>query len=437
MTTMRCALLLAWCLAVHAAEPDPDAVIKRATETVVASAARIPSYTCVETIAREYYWPAAATLPRSCPVLMRERQHPTPDLVLRRAATDRLRLEVAMTRKGEIFSWVGASRFDDRPIERIVDGPIMSGAFAGFLSVIFKQDVRKFNFEGSRELEGRNLMEYSFQVAAEDSSYRVRIAGSRVKSGYSGTVLVDANTGDVVRLTVNTDGLPPAANACEISMNLDLNQVKIGDGEFLLPARGQERYVMPTGDEVENTTTFAACREYLGESSVSFTAPQPGAGSSGQKIAAAPVRVPGGQQFTLELTAPIASLTAAAGDAFSGRLVTPLRDEKRRTLARAGSLVEGHLLRVERRHLAPASTVVVFRPESVEIAGSPVRLAAVRDWSRELAARRKGKARVEIQLPFSTEDNAGVFQFDGDEPVVPRAYRSAWRTVDAIASPDR
>jgi hypothetical protein len=434
MTMMRCSLLLAWCLAVQAAELDPDAVIKLATERVVASAAQ--SYTCVETIVREYYWPMASTLPRSCPVLVQERQHPHPDLVLRHAVTDRLHLEVAMTGKGEIFSWVGAPRFDDAPLHHIVDGPIMTGAFAGFLSVVFKQDVKNFNFERSRELEGRSLMEYSFRVAAENSSYRVMIPGSSVKSGYSGTVLVDAGTGEVAHLTVNTDELPPAANACEISMNLDLNQVKIGDGEFLLPARGQQRYVLTTGEEVEITTAFAACREYLGESSVSFTAPQPGARGSPQKTAVAPVRVPGGQQFTLELTAPIASLTAAAGDEFSGRLVTPLRDEKRRTLARAGSLVEGHLLRVERRHLAPASTVVVFRPESVEIAGSPVHLAAVRDWSRELVTRRKAKVHVEIQLPLPTENNAGVFRFDGAEAVVPRGYRSAWRTVDLIASPD-
>ena len=73
---MRCAVLLAWCLSIRAADRSPDEVIKRVTERVVASAARIPSYTCVETIVREYYRPMASTLPRSCPVLMQERQHP-------------------------------------------------------------------------------------------------------------------------------------------------------------------------------------------------------------------------------------------------------------------------------------------------------------------------------------------------------------------------
>ena len=50
VTTMRCAVLLAWCLSIRAADRSPDEVIKRVTERVVASAAHIPSYTCVETI---------------------------------------------------------------------------------------------------------------------------------------------------------------------------------------------------------------------------------------------------------------------------------------------------------------------------------------------------------------------------------------------------
>ena len=121
---MRCAVLLAWCLSVRAAERNPDEIIKQATESVVSSAARIPSYTCVETIVREYYRPMVATLPRSCPVLMKQRQHPTPDLALHLAMTDRLRLDVTMTGRGEIFSWVGASRFDDRSISQLAaDSP--------------------------------------------------------------------------------------------------------------------------------------------------------------------------------------------------------------------------------------------------------------------------------------------------------------------------
>lgn len=420
---------MAWCLSVRAAERNPDEIIKRVTEQVVASAARIPSYTCVETIVREYYRPTAAILPRACPVLIEQRQHPTPDIALQLAMTDRLRLDVTMTGRGEIFSWVGASRFDDRSIFQMVGGPMVTGAFGGFLSVIFKQDVHKFTFERGTEVEGgRRLMEYSFEVSRENSSYRVEIPGSSVKTGYNGTVLADAVTGDVIGLTVKTRELPAVANACEISTNLVLHMVKIGDSEFLLPAQARQRYVINTAEETQNTTTFASCREYVGESRVSFNAPKSGTRGFGPSAPAA-VRVPAEQRFTVELTAPIASLAAAAGDAFSGRLLTPLRDERRRTLARTGSLVEGRILRVERHHVAPAFTVVALKLERVEIGGSMVLLTAVRDWSRELY-RRTGKAHVQIPLPLPSEKNAAVFRFAGDQAVVPRGYRSDWRTLE-------
>jgi hypothetical protein len=434
---MRCAVLLVWCLGVRAAERNPDEVMKQVTDRVLASAARIPSYTCVENVTREYYWPTASTRPRACPVLMQLRRHPTPDMVLRLAVSDRLRLDVTLTGTREIFSWVGASRFDDASIDHVVrNGPMGTGAFGGFLSVIFKQDVKRFSFVRQTKMDGRILMEYSFQVAKENSGYKVKVPDSWVYSGYRGTLLVDPETGDVVRLTVNTSELPAATGCCEISMDLDLKMAKIGDSQVLLPSRATQRYLLTTGEETENTITFAGCREYRGESTVRFTAPEPGepdAGISRQSAPAAAFRVPAEQRFTLELTTPIASVTAAAGDVFSGKLATPLRDERRGTLARAGSLVEGRLLRVERHHLAPAFTVLVLKLESVEIAGSKVPLAAVRDGSQEPAVRQRGKQRPQIPLPLQSEKDAGAFRFAGDRAVVSKGFRSEWRTVDAAA----
>lgn len=430
MRTMRCALLLGLCLALRAAEPDPDEVIKRVTERVAATTARIPNYTCVESVVRDFYWPAASIPPQACTVIMEERQHPVPDLSLRLAVKDRSRLDVTMTRTGEIFSWAGARRFSDTRLDQMVDGPITSGVFGGFLSIVFNQDVRQFTFKGNTEADGRTLMEYSFKVAPEHSSYKVNYSGLSVKSGYSGTVLVDPVTDDVVRLTVKSNALPEA-NTCEISTDLDLTRVKIGDSEFLLPRQARQRYVTTTAEEVENETSLAQCREYSGTSTVSFGAPEPRTGTS-LHTGAAPTRVPANQRFTFELTAPIASLTAAAGDAFSGRLLTPLRDARRKKMAPAGSLVEGRLLRVERHLLDPAFTIIVLKVQRIEVADSEFELTAVRDRSREVAAkRRKGKVQVDIPLPLPSEKNAGVFRFEGDEVVVRRGFKSDWRTVDA------
>jgi hypothetical protein len=65
--------------------------------------------------------------------------------------TDRLRLDVTITHRGEIYSWVGASKFEDGSIDEIVkQGPFGTGSFGALLAVIFEQDPRRF---GSRSTQ--------------------------------------------------------------------------------------------------------------------------------------------------------------------------------------------------------------------------------------------------------------------------------------------
>lgn len=127
---MRYALIFTWAVGIAVgAEYDPTEVLRRATGRVLSSAKEIPNYTCVETVSRDYLVPAAASLPRACSVLLEQRQFPTPDLVLWLFSTDRLRLDVTMTRKGEIYSWSGASRFDDASVDHVVrSGPFGTGS---------------------------------------------------------------------------------------------------------------------------------------------------------------------------------------------------------------------------------------------------------------------------------------------------------------------
>jgi hypothetical protein len=84
-------------------------------------------------------------------------------MVLVLAARDRLRLEVAISPRGEINAWPGAKRFSDSGIETVVPtGPIGTGAFGAFLDVIF-QDVARFGMAGNSILDGRRVFAYTFE----------------------------------------------------------------------------------------------------------------------------------------------------------------------------------------------------------------------------------------------------------------------------------
>ena len=422
--------------AAQGADHDPIQVLRRVTAKVRQTGSRLPNFTCVETVDRNYFHPGAAELQRSCYVILEQRNHPTLDLVLHPYSSDRLRLDVALVKRGEIFSWAGASQFDEDGIDHLVrEGPMGTGAFAGFLIVIFTADVKMFTYAREVVVDGRDLMEYSFRVSRENSHYRVRVRTSWDFTGYSGSFQVDPETDEVVHLMVQTDELPAASGMCMTTSYLDYATVPIGSSQFLLPTRVRQHWVDPFGKETDNTTTFSACREYKGESTLIFSE-DPATLSAAPPASTPPPRpsvdplpdVAAGLRLKLELTSPIDTDTAAAGDKFSARLIEPLKDAHSTMVADKGTVVEGRLLRVE-NFRNPPHLIVVLRPSRLLIKGTLYRLACVRDWEREMQENRRKNKGVEIQLPLRGEERSGVFRFEGSHVVLPKGFRSEWRTV--------
>lgn len=394
---------------------DPQGVLARVSAKLAAAEQRIPNFTCVKTVTRDYY-KSEATLPRACSVLLERRKQRTKDLILRHMATDRLRLDVTKVRTGELFSWAGASNFDDKGIDHLVhDGPMGKGAYAGFLTLIFLEDFKALMFERPLVSDGRSLMEYSFRVNRTDSHYRVKLGESWVHTAYSGTFQLDPSTDEVVRMNLQEDELPEATEYCTTLSSLNFQTMEIGNIKFPLAARAVQRYAFGNGEEIENTT-FANCREYLGESKITFAENSDSApasakkGGEGEELAS----VPAGLRFVLALASAIETDTAAAGDPFAGKLMEPLLDGQHKELARTGSLVAGHLLRVQSFQLPRQEVIIIFKPETVEINGAKVKLSAVRD--------------------FSTTDrrkiiHSGVFLVAGKHITLKKGFRSEWRTA--------
>ena len=428
---MRCLFLSAWAISLSAAAAhDPAEVLTRAIQKAIDRSRATPNYTCVETVTRVYFQPVAAALPRDCAVLLEQRRRPTPDIILRPYATDRLRLDVTMSSRGEIFSWLGASRFEDHDIDHIVrNGPMGTGSFGGFLATIFTSDAKRFTFERIVTVNGRTVMEYSFQVAQPDSHYKVKLNADWTYVPYSGSFQVDPESGDVQSMTITTGASPPATGMCRSTTTLDFVRVRIGDEQFMLPGHARQRFVYPTVEETENTTAFTNCREFRGESTVSFSPEEPAVpGATKRASTAAEAAIPRGLPFTLELSAPIPTDTAAAGDPFTAKLSDALRDDRNKLLAPKGSLVGGRLLRVQ-IFARPAESLVVLQPEYIQTRNGRLALSAVRDWTYVIAQQRRGRRGVQILMPLPGEDNSGVFRFPGEHIVVPAKFRSDWKTA--------
>lgn len=432
---MRGILSLLWpvsALSAHALwaqENDPTEVLIRLRDQVIEHAGRVPHHTCIETVERQRFDPALGRQQKSCDTLMARRK--APNFQLKLLTTDRLRLDVTLSSTRELFSWAGASKFEDVEIDELIPtGAIGTGAFASLLMSVFETGTTRFIFEGDTAIKGRPLLEYSFTIPQDRSQYRARAGRDWVVTGYTGHLLVDPSSAQLVRLVINTEELPPSTNSCQTDTTLDYGMVQLGINSYLLPVGTRQRFIGIDGSEAENTITFASCREYKGESTVSFG--EHTSGASGSPQAPPPAALPQGLPVVIDLGVTISSTTAAAGDRVEGRLVKPIVDADGRKFVPEGAHVTGRLLRVETQHVKPVETTIAIRWETIEIEGANRPISLLPDHHTDRSRFIPGVLRqrgMEIELPRPGEDRVGVYRFPGEFAIIDPGLRTTWLTA--------
>ena len=404
----------------YAADRDPSALFSDARAKMLASANRAIEYTCVQTVERKFYQSFAGTAHETCPLMLTDAQDPAKAWNLRLTSTDRLRLDVTVAKLGEIFSWAGESRFEDRGIDTVVrDGPIGSGSFASFLNMILWHDVQEFRYDGHRLSDGRDLMEYSFRVAQADSRYyHVKFRQDWEATGYFGSIFLEPGSGNVVRLHLETVR-PDIGPSCQTASTLDFSTNEDAALPFVLPKRARQVFLTLDGNETENISTFSNCREYRGESTIKFEAPSET--EANRSPSQNRVEVAAGTSFSLALLDPIDSNAAAAGDSFRATLRGTLRDTRKRVIGKTGDVVSGRIRRVQ-MNVWPRAVYLVLAPTELQTGEERIELAADAETSR-------GGKGTQVMIPRVGEGHGGVFEFRGANVVVPAGFESAWRTV--------
>ena len=414
-------------------DEDPVLVLMRLRDQAVEHGERIPNHTCVESMQRDRYEPAAGRATKSCDTLLARRKQGDFQGRLKLDSTDWLRLDVAYASGSEIYSWAGASRFEEGELDELVpEGATGTGPFATMLLGIFQSRGPKFIFEGETPVDGRRLFEYSFAVPRDQSHYRVKARKEWIITGYTGTLRVDPKTAELVLLVVRTEELPAETGTCEADTSLEYGIVQLGGGDYLLPKVARQRFIGREGSEAENTMSFSACREYQAESKVAFgDGAHAGGGQPGIPVAA--LDLPAGLPVTVELVTAVRFGQAAAGDAIEGRLVKAIRDERQKTLVAEGATVQGRLMRVETAYGQRAEHTVSLRWETVQVGGvmAPLTLLPNRrpaDLKTGVGnvLRRRG---MEIELPLPSESRYGVFHFSAERAMLESGFRSEWFTA--------
>lgn len=410
---------------------DPATALLQVRERLLPELARMPHYTCVQTITRKYFRAPSHHHDKDCHTIIAASQVRRRELPLQ--GWDRLRLEIAIVQGGNVFSWLGASRFEDSDIEAFAGrGPLGSGDFGPFLDSILDRGVISFRRESA--VGGRHLLEYSYDMPLERSRYNVQTDQGWVVTPFHGEIVLDPQAPDIVSLTVRTAELPESGRACQATSEVEYGRTKIHDRLILIPRETRLRTLHDDSSETLNSTSYTACREYASNSRMLMQAPPEPAGSSAPGAPQAPRGpLPAGLRFSGRIVTTIDSDTAAAGDPIEGVLRSAIRDKTNQVIAPAGSRFRGRLMRVERR-LEPGEYVTIgLRFESVQAGGYEIPLAAL-SYSMRPRNRFEGVFPA-IRVPADNPAGITTFLFAGSH-VYLKHLDGEWITVSEGADGD-
>jgi len=352
---------------------DAASVFNRSKLRLQADLERLPRYTCVQTVTRHYFYSPYRFAASSCKEAITA--HDKRNHELQQSGWDRLRLDVAVSGSREIYSWVGAPRFEDDAFSRVAgSGPLGSGDFGPFIGGIFKGGILKL--EGEKEVQGRRMLEYSYEVPETSSKYEVDADKQKFITGYSGTMLFDEADPDLVRLVVRTGELREESGKCQAISEVDYGRVMIHGGQMLIPKETRLQVIGREGEEALNVTAYSDCHEYSSKSVVLTGEVETPQGAPKTQLQPAQSPFPAGLHFDWRLLTPIDSDTAAAGDPVEAILRSPLRDKKGAILAPAGTHLHGRLGRFAQHAFLGGYFEIEFQFESIDLNGQRVLFSA-------------------------------------------------------------
>ncbi len=382
-----------------AADVTPGAIrIARIRYQTARNLTRIPNYTCTQTIERS---------------TRRARGR-------RFLLTDTLRLEVALVDGNELFAWPGAGKFEDKKISDIVGGgTIGNGSFALHARSVFMSGSPRFEFDGERQRDGRAVFRYEYHVPVNLSGYEIKVGAASARVAYSGWFEIDAQSLDLIELNVTAREIPSTLAIQSATDTMRYKRFRIGESDSLLPESSELVMTDLDGNENRNVTRFDACRQYAGESVLSFGDPDSIVDKTAPVTEA--VELPVGMGIETALDTPV-RFGMAIGDLIAGRLSAPAK-HKGRVMIPKGAMVHARITKLEKGYARTEVLRIGLKLEEIEFPGAKARPRAILEDAGPTVYRN-----IKIGI-----DRQGVIWLTGNQPELSRGIRLLWRVADTAA----
>ncbi|MBI3279182.1 MAG: hypothetical protein HYZ57_04995 [Acidobacteria bacterium] len=417
---MKLCLGCVWLALVLAAAPpageeiSPETqLLARVFERAQGNLARLPNYTCLQTIERSLRLSNARSF----------------------RPLDRVRLEVALVDGRELFAWPGEGKFQDKQIGDIVSGgAIGNGDFALHAKSVFEsRAVSGFSYAGERIREGRRTLRWDFRVPQFQSGYTIKVGERKAIVGYRGSFWVDAGTLDLIRLEVQADDIPAELQLLAAGNAVEYERVAIGDTTFLLPRLSELTMTDFRGTANRNQTTFSACRQYKGESVILFTDPSDAATAA--KPETRDFELPADVTLVAALESRVEAASAAVGDPITAVLKQAVKLDGR-VIAPKGARLRGRLTMLRLREAQPPSYVIGLQFHDLVFTGARAKVNAelqqLMTASGSVATSPRGwpswKPFPLRELTNSTVAGSVLFARPG-KVLLDRGLTMVWRTV--------
>ena len=316
-------------------EPPPDQVLlTRVREHIQRSLDRLPDYTCLETIERS------------------SRSKNANRFVVR----DVVRIEVAHVGDRELYGLPGLGGFQEAiPRELIGSGFTSTGEFALHLRAVFENLKTEFTPRGEESIDGRPALRYDFHLPEPPGCWIVFMNETSGRAGCHGSFWVDAASLDLLRFENHTDQIPAHVRVAALASSIEYGKFRLGSSDALLPRSAQSVLAEPSGSQSRNTIEFSHCRQYLGESVITYGEPVPESPTAKPNVTG--TQLPAGLRLRVRLESELDLETAGAGDLVTARLEADAASFGPLVVPK-GALLRGRIRRLEKQ-ASPGKPVLV------------------------------------------------------------------------------